>query len=154
MQFERIHFAIWTNTFYNWTNNLNFAFFSEIINPPQILTNTSYNLDKHILQFDLNKYILRFEQIHFAIWTNTIYNWTNNLNIVFFSDNDQTTSNLNKYICNLNKYILRFEQINFAIWTNTFCDLNKFILQFEQIHFAIRTNTFCNLNKYILQLDK
>ena len=113
---------------------------------------------------NLDKYILKFGQIHLEIWTNTCWN--------------------------LNKYILKFGQIHFEIWTNTFCiillvifwaivtvtticwpfyslppfcnlllfliliqtiSLDNNIWQLWQIHFVIVTNTFCNLDKYILQ---
>ena len=46
--------------------------------------------------YNLDKYILEFEPIHLAIWTNTFNNW--------------------------DKYILQFGQIHLAIWTNTFCN--------------------------------
>ena len=51
--------------------------------------------------YNLDKYILEFEPIHLAIWTNTFNNW--------------------------DKYILQFGQIHLAIWTNTFCNLYKYI---------------------------
>ena len=63
--------------------------------------------------YNLEKYILQFGQILFAIWTN------------IFS--------------NLDKYCLQFGQIHLAIWTNIFSNLDKYVLQFGQIHFATKT---------------
>ena len=95
------------------------GFYPELLQPITIQINTIWKL---------NKYILKFGQIHFAIWTNTFGN--------------------------LDKYILKLGQIHFIIWTNTFCNLDKYIFKFGQIHFAIWANTFCNLDKHILQGSK
>ena len=64
----------------------------------QFETNISYIYDIWYICVDkyslcINKYILQFKQIHFALWTNTFCTW--------------------------NKYILRFEQMPFVLETNT-----------------------------------
>ena len=86
--------------------------------------------------FCVNKYILKFRQIYFSIWTNLLepacayevkaFLWTN-----IFQNSD--------------KYIQQFGQICLSrrvpMKSRLFC---------EQIHYEIQTNTFCNLDKSIL----
>ena len=131
------------------------AFITQIIEAPSASSQTSVYCFKN-RNIYLDKYILQFRQMHFAIWTNTFSNLDkyNNNKLIKTKWPDWINT-----FCKLDKYKVAFiTQIMAASsassQTSNYCikrknSLDKYIWQFGQIHLAIWTNTLGNFDKNI-----